>query len=357
MIKTMMAVLTGMALAATGAPADAATYTATSANLNKLFDTALAGDRIILSGSFGNTVLDKRSFAKALTIDASKATFNETLSIRNVSGLSFIGGHFGSTNAPWQNFASVFVGDSSRINFSKPVIVGDAGGRGNGFSFYAVTDMSVTGGNFTGLKRAIGLRGVTKGMLAKNMIQQSTSEGFNIVSSHGVTASRNTCTGTSAFVGTHPDCIQLWSIAGEPVQSDIRLINNKAYGATQGFTSFDPDRGGGLRITMSGNYANITYSLGIACYACVDSVFTNNIMVTAPGARFRTRMAIVGGSNNIISGNVLGEYPPPVARAMAFSAGSAAAVPEPLIWAQLIAGFVIIGSIARRRPGRDFLRE
>ncbi|MBC7521098.1 MAG: PEPxxWA-CTERM sorting domain-containing protein [Sandarakinorhabdus sp.] len=101
---------------------------------------------------------------------------------------------------------------------------------------------------------------------------------------------------------------------------------------------------------MSDNYANILFPLGIACYACVDSVFTNNVMVTAPGARYRTRMAIVGGSNNIISGNVLGAYPP-VVKAITLAAGSAAAVPEPMIWAQLIAGFGVVGVIARRRTG------
>lgn len=354
MVKSMAAILAAMALAGTSVPASAATYTATSATLNALFDTAAAGDKIVLSGSFGLTVLDKRNFARALTIDATAATFNGTLSIRNVSGLSFIGGHFGSTTAPYQTFASVFVSNSSQINFTKPIVIGDAGGRGSGFGFYAVNDMTVTGGSFTGLKRAIGLHNVTNGVLSNNLIKKSTSEGFNIVSSHGVTASGNTCTGTTPFAGAHPDCIQLWSLAGEPVQSDIRLIGNKAYGATQGFTSFDPLRGGGLRITMSNNYANVLFPLGIACYACVDSVFTNNVMVTAPGARYRTRMAIVGGSNNIISGNVLGAYPPPVPKVMARSlfAVSAAAVPEPMIWAQLIAGFGIVGAIARRRTAR-----
>lgn len=159
-------------------------------------------------------------------------------------------------------------------------------------------------------------------------------------------------------------------------------------GATQGFTSFTPSSGGGLRIFMLNNRVNLSYSQGIACYNCVDSVFSGNMLTTIPGSDHQTRINIVGGRNNIISNNSIGNFVRPLKSNVLLSTAdqtafddlgastanwadwgwdatastplSAAAlaafainasVPEPGTWLQLLAGMMAIGWVARRRQG------
>ena len=163
---------------------------------------------------------------------------------------------------------------------------------------------------------------------------------------------------------------------------------------------------------MSRNRVETTMPQGVACYRCVDSIFTDNLMITAPGANHMTRMNIIGGSNNIIRGNTQGARPnstpddllamtsrstfdsaASLVAAASFDTMSAfelaeyedflafedgwdftgdfadksydtadyvgleqaklglalAAVPEPGVWAQLIAGFGLVGAATRRR--------
>ena len=154
------------------------------------------------------------------------------------------------------------------------------------------------------------------------------------------------------------------------MQSDIRLLNNKAYGQTQGFTSFDPDAASGIRISMIGNWVETSMSQGIACYDCFDSVITDNTLITMPGALYRTFLRVPGGANNIVMNNTIGPrvstFDTPLfgaapaaglqasaARFAAPIAGFEAAgeVPEPAQWLQLLAGFAVIGTLLRcRRP-------
>lgn len=380
------------------APAAAATYSATNANLKSIFALVKAGDTIVLRGAVNAQLLRDRSFSKPVTINASGAVFNGKLVIQDVDNLRVVGVKMGSSKSNWQAGGSANVYGGSNISFINPVITADGSGRARGISFRDVNGVNVEGGTFTGLRMGVGMNSVTNATLTRNKINGATSDGFNIVSSHNVTATQNVCRGTNMSAGAHPDCMQLWSLEGSPAQSDIKLINNQAYGHTQGFTSFDPSRGGGLRIQMSDNRVETTMPQGVACYNCVDSIFTNNLLITAPGARFMTNMNIVGGSNNTIFGNTLGARPTQTA----FSAMSAfdtaydemfaaetyedlvaleagwdystdftsdwefsdldyagleaaklglamAGVPEPGVWAQLIAGFALVGAATRRR--------
>lgn len=366
-----MRILSSVALAAAASlamPATAATFSATSATLRSVFAKVSAGDTIILRGSISQTQLKNRSFSRAVTINASKAVFTGKLMIDDVQNLRIIGGTWGAANASWQGGGSAIVNRGSNIEFVRPTVIGNGSDNARGIRFTGTAGASVSGGSFTRLSQAVGVNGVTNSSFTSNRITNATSDGFNIVNSHFVTVSGNICSGTNPHAGAHPDCVQLWSLAGQPVQSDIRILNNKAYGATQGFTSFDAARGGGLRIEMSGNFANISYPQGIACYACVDSIFRDNRLVTAPGARYQTRMNIVGGYNNIIEGNILGLRPGANSFAYEYAdlgmpygedsfASSKfsednfaiASVPEPMTWLQLITGFALIGVFTRRR--------
>ena len=390
-------------LLATINTATAATYSATSSNLLAIFNKAAAGDTINLSGSFGSTTLAGKSWSSPVTINATRATFTDSLSIKQVNGLSFVGGKFGSTTSGMRTGRAVGVFGGSNINFSNASFIGNSRGTVKGLTFTGTTNVNVSKSSFTGFKSGIGVNGVRDVLFADNTVTGSISDGFNIANSHFVTATGNRCSGTVPAAGAHPDCIQLWSIAGEPVQSDIKLIGNFATGMTQGFTSFDPERGGGLRITMSGNRVDTSFPQGIACYACVDSIITDNVLTTQAGARFQTIVRVIGGSNNIVANNSIGSFSKPLSKnRMAMLTGSesaasvdfgddwgfqdlaaeseelraelalfrsgitelesfvsnaapdaAGAVPEPLIWAQLLAGFALIGAAMRR--GRTLL--
>lgn len=333
---------------AAGQPAKAAYFTATSANLKAVFAAAGAGDTIALSGSFGKLGLSDRSFARPLLIDARNARFNGRLDIENVDGLTFSGGTFGSSTASWQAGGTLNVESSSNIVFKSLTMIADGKGKARGLTFRDSDSISLLNSSFTGFRIAAGANTVTQGLFSGNRIIGATSDGINIVNSHFVTATNNICTSTTPSAGAHPDCIQLWSLAGQPVQSDIRLLGNKAYGHTQGFTSFDPLRGGGLRIEMTGNYVNTTLPQGLACYACVDSRFVDNVLITGKGATYQTRMNIIGGGNNFIDNNSIGPGPNSRLEAFAF-AETVSAVPEIATWAQLLLGFGITGALLRRR--------
>lgn len=352
-MKLTSAIYVVTAMLSVSATASATTYTATSANFSSVFYNAKAGDRIVLSGSFGALQLRDRSFSTAINIDARKAVFNDSLLLKNVSGVNFIYGTFGSTTGTTRYGQAVVINGGSNINFNGSKFVGNGGGMG--LTFTNTDDVNVTRSTFTSLSRGLAFTGVTNGLMKGNKFINSSSDGAAIVDSHFVTATRNSCSGTAPSTGAHPDCIQLWSIAGNPVQSDITLSYNTAIGTTQGFTSFTPQNGGGLRITMISNIVSVNYPQAIACYGCVDSLFANNVVRTLPGASHQARINIVGGENNIEFNNSVGAFDrnnigtPLSAEALAMLQGSMAGVPEPDTWLQMIVGMMAVGWAIRRR--------
>ncbi|QYE33962.1 PEPxxWA-CTERM sorting domain-containing protein [Polymorphobacter sp. PAMC 29334] len=339
---------------------------ATAATIDAVWKAAGPRDTIKLSGTFGLTRLQYKSSAKGMTLDATGAVFTDTLVINKVDGLNVIGGKFGATGgAPTKYGRAVVVYGGSNISFKQPVVVGDAGGQGIAFS--DTVNATVKQGTFSGLHAAITFNHVTNGYLRSNAITGATSDGIDIADSHNVTATYNSCSAGAPAAGAHPDCIQLWSVAGHAVQSDITIEHNVATGPTQGFTSFDPAKGGGLRISIIANRVATTFSQGIACYACVDSNISYNKVTTLAGALHMTNINIIGGSDNIVIGNTIGALPktahlaqlalaPFDARLDAsgiFDGGGApgasvGAVPEPAAWLSMIVGFGVVGAATRR---------
>lgn len=361
-------------------PLAAAVLPATSATIKSVFATANDGDTIVLAGIFGRTNLADRSFAKSLTIDASNASFNGQLTMRAVAGVKVRGGLFSMAPGDAQNGLAVRVDFSDRVSFLNAAFVGAGIATERGLAFVKSTNVLVKSSRFTGLRQGIGIDTVTGAMLTENNFVESTSDGIDIANSHDVTAISNLCKGSIPSPGAHPDCIQLWSVAGQPMQSDIRLLNNKALGVTQGFTSFDPDAASGIRISIIGNWVETSMSQGIACYGCFDSVITGNTLITQPGAKYRTFLRVPGGSNNIVADNNIGFLPPSgflepttafgddalamgFARSANFEAdalparfddnfaamGAAGDVPEPSVWLQFLVGFGCAGVLLRRR--------
>lgn len=338
-------------------PASATIFTATAATISGVWTRAGSGDVIRLTGAFGYTRLQNKVSAKAITLDASKAVFTDTLNFTRVDGVHVYGGKFDVTSGvTHDNYAAVVYGGNN-VWFDKTTIVGVGNQKGIGFD--ATTNVRVTNGSFTGLGVGVGLESVTGGLLTKNKFIKAYSDGIDVGDSHHVNATFNSCAGGAPGAGVHPDCIQLWSVTGHPLQSDNVVSDNSATGATQGFTSFEGG-GGGLRISILRNTAVTSYAQGIACYGCIDSNISYNSVKTLLGSRSMTNIHVVGGSNNTVVGNLIGpasgqtHRPSITAEGSAVLAASANAstVAEPGTWAMLLAGFGLVGLASRRRGPR-----
>ena len=357
---------------------NATNYTADPTNFVSVFNGAQAGDMITLTGSFGRVTLADRSFVIPLQINASAATFSDTLLIKNVSGIDFTGGYYGSTTGGTHYNAAVAAYDDSSVSFDKAYVVG--ANIGTGIVVSGSTGVSVMDSTFSGLHSGVDVVGSTGAVLNHNRSINAASDGFDIANSHFVSVTNSSCTAGNPTAGSHADCVQLYSILGNPVQSDITVTDNYAHGATQGFTSFNPMDGGGLRIDISRNVVETSNPQGIACYACVDSRFTFNTVNTLPGAAHKTGISIVGGADNLVYGNTIGGAPAPqdddpldteplsdnlrtelawtpatflglvtaAAPGQSVSNPPVSNVPEPGAWALMIAGFGMIGGMLRR---------
>jgi hypothetical protein len=317
------------------AQASAAIVDVLGADLVHAFATAQDGDTLRVLGDVGSVTLRDRSFTIGLTIDGSSAQFTDTLTIRDVSNLKIVDGIIGSSVDPLRGGAAIVARDSSKLTFFKNTFAGD--GSKVGLSLTNVDTATVYGGRFIGLKAGIAVASSSDVLLQGNDFLAMTSDGIDIADSHRVKAIYNNCSEVQPRMGAHPDCIQLWSFVGKPMQSDIVITRNVVRGFSQGLTSFDPDQASGLRISITENNVRVGFPHGISCYGCVDSNISNNIVSTIPGARFRTSIRTPGGSNNIVENNYVGPR------------SAIGSVPEPMIWAQLILGFGLVGGLARRR--------
>ena len=371
--------------AACAMPSGAVNLVATSSNLDATLSRMASGDTLSLAGTFGELRMTNRTFAKTVTIDASHAVFTTTMVFDNVRGIALSGGTFNiAGNGAYAKGIAVYNG--ANVYIDGVTVIGSADGTIDqfGVAVNGTNNAQVTNSNFSGLYSGIGYGSVVGGFIAKNTFTAATSDGIDIADSHGVTAVVNKCSGGRPGPGSHPDCIQMWSVAGKPLESDIVVSNNTAYGPTQGFTNFDA----GLRITITNNTVMSTYSAGVACYSCIDSNISYNTISTLPGAPYQSHVSIAGGINNTVIGNVvapyvepphssigavgdgllLGSYDEPAfsldvlrptggntglapwmsSNRAALSESEIGAVPEPSTWGLLISGFAAVG-IARRR--------
>ncbi len=355
-------------------PAAAAIIPANSVTLRSAFAAAQDGDTIKLTGIITKQTLSNRIFANGITIDATEALFGGTFALSGVGGVTVTGGLFGYLPGTWQDGQTVRVFNSSRVSFLSPVVTGAGIGKELGLTVTKSQDVLIAGGQFSGLRLGVGFADVTNGSLTGNQFVGNSSDGINISNSRFVTASGNICRDSVPAVGAHADCIQLWSTVGLPMQSDISLLHNEAYGQTQGFTSFTPSTASGIRISMIGNRVDTSMPQGIACYGCFDSIITDNVLTTLPGSLWRTSLRTPGGANNIVENNDIGPLPASEdgllegdAALMGFAAFSSrsfgaalelplgSAVPEPGVWLQLLLGFGCAGVALRqqRQARRD----
>ena len=348
------------------------TTVVTPQTLDAAFASAKAGDTLKLVGTFGAEWLANRSFNGLLTIDATAAKFTDKFQLENVSNVVFVGGSFDLSNDPaWTK--GILIDGGKNVYVDRINVVGS--GSQWGVSVVGTANAQISDSTFAHLNSSILFGSVSSGAIGHNTITAAETDGIDIADSHFVTAGSNSCSAGAPDPGVHPDCIQLWSVAGRPLQSDNVIVNNRATGPTQGFTSFD-DGGGALRLSFIGNTVNTSYSQGIACYECVNSTIANNKVSTLPGSQFTTEINIIDGTNNLVYGNTVTPYTPAPNGKLGGvvdlseetgnvtshdmltdmiladdGTDAVASVPEPSSWALLIVGFAAVGLARRSRPG------
>lgn len=252
-------------LAACGAnPALAASVDATPATFASVIASAKAGDVVVLMpGEYRGAAIVKRTWSPPLAIDASLATF---------------------TNP-----------------------------TGYALKLTGVHGLSVAGGTYTRAKRGIVMDGVTDVRIIGPLLTGLQTDGIDVAASQRVLIHSATCENFAPLPGDHPDCIQLWSVAGRTPTADVTVKSSTATGAMQGINGFNHvrngvDDGGFDRITFTGNTVAVTYSQGIGLYDCRMCIVTEN-KATSLGKAW-TQITAPRCTKCTVARNTIGPRPP-----------------------------------------------
>ncbi len=330
----------------------------------KAFDTAVrqavGGDTIVAKGTFGVSYIKHHQWTSQVTLDATAATFTDTLAISDTRNLKIIGGNYGNAVTSLAYGKAIYVNGVDGLSINNATVVGNY--LTGGISVAASKNIDISGSSFKNVSLGVGFGGVTNGKLSKNTITGATKDGFDIADSHNVNVSFNSCTNGTPIVGAHPDCVQLWSVAGHSPLSDISVTDNYASGMTQGFNEFDHNQGGLIRGNISRNTVEGLMSQGLACYGCVDTVIADNRLVSLPGAEHVVNLVVSGGSGDTVRNNVLTGYDRKLALTTKFwtlaeltggrvtaPQAAAGAVPEPSTWFTMLSGLLMSGIAMRRK--------
>ncbi|WP_197042150.1 right-handed parallel beta-helix repeat-containing protein [Sandarakinorhabdus oryzae] len=374
-----LAVAASLALASSVAHAQRIVELTPASNQKTVLASLQPGDTLRITGSFTSIfAMANRDFGR-LTIDASGAQFLAGLKINNVHNVSFIGGTYGRSDVELAAWQTVRIDNSSHISFANATVIGNGDDRGTGLLVATSSFVTLRDSRFQGHLTGIGVRSSTDVMVMRNQITGSTADGINIIDNQRVIVGSNSCSAFVAWQGGHPDCIQLWSLTGRPLQADVFVLNNSSIGFQQGYLSSDPKTGSGTRLLFAGNYVLTSTSHGITCGNCTESQFFENVISNLPTAANGAPSLKLGPSpTNIVGVNQFYDlrgrtdgwlpsptwsaYVPAIAGMIgsrwdgglsAFGAANgalaAAAVPEPANWVMLGLGFALIGRKLRRR--------
>ena len=234
-------------------PGFAATLPANPATIQAVLAKAKGGDTIVLAKAvYAEIGVYNHNPATGVTIDAHLATIRH-MPFQYSSNFTLVGGAFG------------------------PSIYGTV-------TLFDSHDITVQGGAFTGAgTAAISISGSRRINVVGNTINGSLGDGVDIAASQYVLVQANACLGNieGAF---HPDCVQMWSIIGQPQVSHITITGNRARGNTQGFDLFDHGTGGGSFIDIDHNVVCTTFVWAGQVNAATNSTMVNNVAYTLPGA-------------------------------------------------------------------------
>ncbi|WP_197041886.1 NosD domain-containing protein [Sandarakinorhabdus oryzae] len=367
-----------LALAATAAQAQQVVNLTPTSNINAVLLTLKPGDTLKLTGTFETAVrFTKRDFG-GVTLDARGAILREGLLMQDVRNLNIVGGTFGRTDADTREWATLGIANSAHISVSGTTVVGNGNMRGAGIKVTGSQFVTIRDNRLSGHLGSIMLASSVDSLITRNVMTAAASDGIQIVDSHRVIAASNKCSDFTPGLGAHPDCIQLWSVADKPLQSDIFILNNSAIGNMQAYLSSDPKTGSGTQLTFAGNYAAVTYTHSVTCGNCTNSVFFNNVLSNLPNAVHGAPSLKIGPSpTNVVGYNPLYDlrgrtdgwlpdplwtsFQPDIAgqvgskwddRSFGFRSANelGAAVPEPANWLMMGLGFALVGMSRRRRP-------
>lgn len=352
-----------------------------SSNLSNVLNALRPGDTLQVTGTFTSPlVIRNRDFGN-VTVQATGAVFQAGVLLNNVHNIRFDGGTYGRSDAGIAAWHTFRVDNSSHVSIANATVLGNGDNIGTGILMANSRFVTVRDNQLSGHMTGIGVRSSSDALVVRNRIVGSTADGINIVDNQRVIVSSNSCSGFAPGVGAHPDCIQLWSINGKPLQSDIFVINNSSVGVNQGYLSTDPKTGSGTRLTFAGNYVLTTTFHGITCGNCTFSQIFENVIGNlptsvngVPSLKLGPSPTNVVGTNQFydLRGRTDGWLPSPTWTSFVpdiaglvgsrwdlrdFSAGSigfsaaATSVPEPASWLMLGFGFAVIGRMLRRRRG------
>lgn len=369
------------ALAGTGVAAQQVVNLTPTSNVGAVLNSLRPGDTLRVTGTFtAPFTIRNRSFSH-LVIDASGANFQAGVNFNNVHNVSLVGGTYGRSDIDIAAWQTVRLDNSSHVSFANLTVLGNGDNRGAGLLVATSSFVTVRDSLFTGHMTGIGVRSSADVMVSRNAITGSTADGINIIDNQRVIVSGNSCSAFTPLPGSHPDCIQLWSLTGRPLQADIFVLNNSAIGPIQAYLSSDPKIESGTRLTFAGNYALVSTSHGITCGNCTSSRFFDNVLSNtptsvqgAPGLKLGPSPTNVVGSNQIydLRGRTDGWLPAPTwtsfvpgiagtvgsrwdtanwfGPAIGFSSAfTSSAVPEPASWLMLSLGFALVGRHLRGR--------
>ena len=291
----------------------AALVTATPATLEARLSAASPGDTVVLAaGDYGAPSIASRSWGRPVTLDAGKARFTG-LTLARVQGLTVVNATVRGVLTDRLFTPVIRIADGARISFRNLSVIGP-GASSSGINAQRTTGLTVDGASFTGLHRGIVLSEVSDARFSNVRLFGMRSDGIDIAASHRVLVDRIDCSDFHPVPPDHPDCVQLWSIAGKPPTSDVTVRNSRATGDMQGFSGFNHvrngiDDGGFDRITITGNTVRNTYPSAISLFDARDSLVSGNDVATLPGARFWSQIHVVGGARVREDGNAVARAP------------------------------------------------
>ena len=362
-----------LVLGAFGSKAQAGrTIVMTQPNVTAVLNSVQPGDTIRMEGEFTTGILIRDRDFGGVTIDASNAVIRNVFRLQRSHNITVLGGQWYTPGTG----DAIRIEQSSHISFADITVFGNGNRLGAGVRAIESSFVTLRDGHYEGLRNGAILLSTNDSISVRNHFSNGGEDGMKIIDSQRVILAHNSCTGFEPLPGYHPDCLQLWSLPGRPLQSDIYLLNNLAIGPQQSFVSFTPVELSGTRLSFVGNYAATTSGHTITCNGCTDSYIADNMLVVLPDAPWRALLKVnQTDPSNIVENNayfdlrgqhgvalpdpVFSDYVPSIAGLVgsrwddrSFGLAVAASAPEPESWAMLVAGFGLVGAAIRRRRAR-----
>lgn len=362
-----------LVLGAFGSKAQAGqTVVMTPPNVTAVLNSVQPGDTIRMEGEFTTGILIRDRDFGGVTIDASNAVIRNVFRLQRSHNITVLGGQWYTPGTG----DAIRIEQSSHISFADITVFGNGNRLGAGVRAIDSSFVTLRDGHYEGLRNGAILLSTNDSISVRNHFSNGGEDGMKIVDSQRVILAHNSCTGFEPLPGYHPDCLQLWSLPGRPLQSDIYLLNNLAIGPQQSFVSFTPVELSGTRLSFVGNYAATTSGHTITCTGCTDSHIADNMLVVLPDAPWRALLKVnQTDPSNIVENNayfdlrgqhgvalpepVFSDFVPSIAGLVgsrwddrSFGLAVAASAPEPESWAMLVAGFGLVGAAIRRRRAR-----